>query len=215
MRTVSASRNRTVLLLLGLLLLIGGVLLGLVATGTAATIPGLDRWAPDSTATLGSLLGPAGQYLLIIGITTTVIAAIFALWWLLHQIPTKAPTTPYRRSEDADHGTVTLEPPVLARAVEDQLQALPGITGAHAELAGSARHPQLLATLTLAPRTDVQRVLGQVYTTVIADLEASLETGLDHVGLEIDATRESTGSAKTSVRRTHSQPQEQQQPSLA
>lgn len=215
MRTVSASRNRTVLLLLGLLLLIGGVLLGLVATGTAATIPGLDRWAPDSTATLGSLLGPAGQYLLIIGITTTVIAAIFALWWLLHQIPTKAPTTPYRLSEDADHGTVTLEPPVLARAVEDQLQALPGITGAHAELAGSARHPQLLATLTLAPRTDVQRVLGQVYTTVIADLEASLETGLDHVGLEIDATRESTGSAKTSVRRTHSQPQEQQQPSLA
>ncbi|MDA4829671.1 MULTISPECIES: hypothetical protein [Actinomycetes] len=215
MRTVSASRNRTVLLLLGLLLLIGGVLLGLVATGTAATIPGLDRWAPDSTATLGSLLGPAGQYLLIIGITTTVIAAIFALWWLLHQIPTKAPTTSYRLSEDADHGTVTLEPPVLARAVEDQLQALPGITGAHAELAGSARHPQLLATLTLAPRTDVQRVLGQVYTTVIADLEACLETGLDHVGLEIDATRESTGSAKTSVRRTHSQPQEQQQPSLA
>ena len=208
MRTVPASRNRTVLLLLGLLLLIGGVLLGLVATGTAATIPGLDRWAPDSTATLGSLLGPAGQYLLIIGITTTVIAAIFALWWLLHQIPTKTPTTAYRLNEDADHGTVSLEPSVLARAVEEQLEALPGVTGAHAEMAGSAHHPQLLATLTLAPRTDVHGVLGQVYTTVIADLEACLETRLEHVGLEIDATREAAGSTKTSVRRVGAETQQ-------
>ncbi|MDV5999558.1 hypothetical protein IUU84_08225 [Kocuria rhizophila] len=215
MRTVSASRNRTVLLLLGLLLLAGGIILGLIATGTAATIAGMNRWAPDSTASLGSLLGPAGQYLLIIGITATVIAAIFALWWLLHQIPTKAPTTAYRMSEDADHGTVTVEPAVLARAVEDQLEALPGVTGAHAELAGSARHPELLAALTLAPRIDVQWVLRQVYTTVITDLQTCLETGLEHVSLEIDTTRESAGSTKTSVRRAGPEPQEQQQPTLA
>lgn len=202
MRTISASRNRTLLLLLGLLLLVGGVLLGLLATGAAATVPWMNRWAPDASASLGSLSGPAGEYLLAIGIAVTVLAAIFALWWLAHQIPTKDRTTPYRLTDDGDHGTVTVEPSVLAHAVEDQLEALPGITRARAELAGSARHPELLATITLAPRAGVERILGEVYGTVIADLETSLETRLEHVGLEIDATRESAGSAKTSVRGT-------------
>lgn len=202
MRTVSGLRNRTLLLLLGLLLLVGGILLGLVATAAAATVPWMNQWAPSPSTSLGSLLEPANQYLLAIGIAVTVIAGLFALWWLAHQIPAKDRTSPYRLADDDDHGTVTVAPGVLAQAVEDQLEALPGVSRAHAELAGSARHPELVATITLAPHTSVEWLLGQVYGTVIADLETSLETRLEHVGLALDATRDSASSSKTSVRGT-------------
>ena len=205
MRTVSGSRNRTILLILGIVLLLAGVLLGALASGLAAQIPGVSSWAPESSAALGSLLGPLSQYLLVLGIAGAVdrsLSPIIGLWWLLAQIPRKDRTSPYRLQDDADHGIMTVDPKVLAQAVEDQLQALPGVTRAHADLAGSAHHPELTAKLTLAARTSVDRVLGEVYGTVVTDLETALETRLEHVGLQLDVARESAGDSKTSTRGT-------------
>lgn len=193
MRTISASRNRTLLFLLGALLLLAGVALGLVATGTVS-------WAPAPQTALGSLLEPVGEYLLPLGIAATVLATLLGLWWLAHQIPTKDRTIPYRLADDPATGTVTVEPSVLAQAVQEQLEGLPGITRARAELAGTAAHPELLIRASLSPRTEVARVLEQIYGEAVPDLEAALETRLTHVAVELDATRESAGSAKTSVR---------------
>ena len=214
MRTVSGSRNRTILLILGIVLLLAGVLLGALASGLAAQIPGVSSWAPESSAALGSLLGPLNQHLLVLGIAATVLAALFGLWWLLAQIPRKDRTSPYRLQDDADHGIMTVDPKVLAQAVEDQLQALPGVTRAHADLAGSAHHPELTAKLTLAARTSVDRVLGEVYGTVVTDLETALETRLEHVGLQLDVARESAGDSKTSTRGTSARTGADQQPAL-
>lgn len=91
---------------------------------------------------------------------------------------------------------------MLAQAVQAQLEGLPRITRARAELAGTAGHPELLIRASLGPRTEVARVLEQIYGEAVPDLEAALETRLTHVAVELDATRESAGSAKTSVRGT-------------
>lgn len=200
MRTVSGTRNRTILLVLGLVLLVVGVALALLATGTATRISGAATWIPESSTTLGSVLGPANQYMLPIGIAVTVVVGLLALWWLLCQIPSKDHTGDYRLADDLEHGIVSVGPGVLARAVQDQLEDLPWITRAHAELAGTAGHPELLIRLALAPRTSVNRLLEQVYGTVVRDLETALETRLEHVCLELHVTREASGNAKTSTR---------------
>lgn len=197
MRTVSGPRNRTILVLLGLILLLGATALGLWAS----------TWAPDTSATLGSLLGTLVNYPLLIAIVTTVIAVVFGLWWLFAQIPRKADTGPYRLVDDPDRGTVTVAPGVLARAVEDQLRAIPGITRALVQLAGTAGHPQVFITLTLDPATSLDRILEAVYTTVLPELQTALETPLQHVGLELDAERNPTDNANTSTRGTAAAPQ--------
>lgn len=215
MRTVSAARNRTLLLILGLLLLAEGIGLTLLATGAAAALGGGASGLPGPTATVGSLLGPAGQYLFAIGVAVTVLAVLFGLWWLLHQIPGKPRTTTYRLAGDPENGSVEVDPGVLARAVQDQLDAVPGIEKASVSLLGSARQPEAVVNVTIGPTVPVDWALERVYGEALRDLRTALETPLTHVALQLDAARQTGTSNQSSTRGQSPRSEETAQTSLA
>lgn len=200
MRTVSSARNRTLLIVIGVLLLVGGALLATVSFGLAAQIPWLSTWAPEPQETPGSLLGPVSQYVVPVSVALVVIVVLLALWWLLRQIPTKPRTTSYRISDDPELGTTTIAPSVIARVVEDHLQTLPGISGSQVDLAGTGGHPEILIRSTMGPRGNVNRVVEAIYGRVVQDAQNALQTEFAHVGVELDADRESASSRNSSTR---------------
>lgn len=210
MRTVSGPRNRTLLIILGIILILIGALLGLLSSGALSAMP----WAPDQATSLGSLAQPAQGYLIVLAIIAVVLF-LLALWWLIAQIPTKDRTLPYRVADDPRHGIATVQPETVARAVQDQLEAIPGVTRAQAQLAGTAEEPELLARLTSSPRADINRVLEQFYRGVVRDLENAMGNPLRHVGVSLHVGRESTESTKTSVRTTGSASESPEQRALA
>ncbi|MUN64912.1 hypothetical protein GMA12_17495 [Kocuria sediminis] len=199
MRTVSGVRNRILLTVLGLVLVLVGAWLVLVSTGAVSRAPGLGDLAPADGAALGDLLGPLGQVLLPVGTALVVLTLIGALWWLIHQIPTKDRPVDYRLHQDDDHGAVTIAPSVIATAVRTQCEELPGVKRASVDLSGSAREPELFLDLLLTPGASVERVLDQVYGTVVADLTQALEVELAHVAVRLDVSRAAAWDTRTAV----------------
>jgi hypothetical protein len=199
MRTVSGARNRILLTLLGLVLALAGTWLVLLATGAVSRVPGLGELAPADGAALGDLLGPLGQVLLPVGTALVGLTLLGALWWLAHQIPTRDRPVDYRLHQDDDHGTVTIAPSVIAAAVRTQCEELPEVRRAGVELSGSAREPELLLDLTLTPGASVERVLDQVYGTVVADLTQALEVEPAHVAVRLDVSRTAARDTRTAV----------------
>ena len=202
MRTVSGTRNRALLTVLGLVLTLAGVWLVLLATGTAARLQGVSALAPAEGAAVGDLLGPVDQLLLPVGIALTVLAGLVALWWLAHQVPTRDRPVDYRLQDDDDHGVVSIAPSVIAAAVQAQCEELPDVKRAAVELAGSARDPELLLDLTLAPGASVDRVLDQVYGAVVLDVAIALEVELAHVAVRLDVARAAPRDTQVAVQGT-------------
>lgn len=208
MRTVSGARNRGLLTALGLVLTLAGVWLALLATGTASRLQGVDALVPAEGAAVGDLLGLVDQVLLPAGLALVVLVLLVSLWWLAHQVPTKGRPVDYRLQDDDDHGVVSIAPSVIATAVRAQCEELPDVTRATAELAGSARDPELLLDLTLAPDASVDRVLEQVYGTVVLDVAVALEVELAHVAVRLDVARAAPRDTRVAVQGTRPRAEE-------
>lgn len=202
MRTVSGARNRILLTVLGLVLVLAGAWLVLVSTDAVSRVPGLGELAPADEAALGDLLGPLGQMLLPVGTALVALTLIGALWWLTHQIPTRDQPVDYRLHQDDDHGAVTIAPSVIATALRTQCEELPEVKRASVELSGSARDPELFLDLTLTPAASVERVLDQVYGTVVADLTQALEVEPAHVAVRLDVSRAPARDTRTAIQKT-------------
>lgn len=202
MRTVSGARNRILLILLGLVLALAGAWLVLTSTGAVSRVPELGELAPADGAALGDLLGPLGQVLLPAGTALIALTLIGALWWLAHQIPTRDRPVDYRLHQDDDHGAVTIAPSVIATAVRTQCEELPEVKRASVELFGSARDPEVFLDLTLTPGASLERVLDQVYGTVVTDLTQALEVEPAHVAVRLDVSRAAARDTRTAVQKT-------------
>jgi copper chaperone CopZ len=125
-----------------------------------------------------------------------LILGILGLLWIIAQIPRKNPAQPYRLHEDPATGFTTCDPAVVAAAVEQQINALPGVISSSAMLRGTSTAPELTAKVTVDNRADVQDVIAAIQTTVLPDLSTALETQLRRVGLqlEVDSRSQNTGA---------------------
>ncbi|WP_042401917.1 hypothetical protein [Streptacidiphilus carbonis] len=148
--------NRTLLALVGLVLLAGGALL---------LAGGLDlnhRWhlglPSDWTVTdpHHAVLAPADRVRwrdagwwwpsVLAGLAA---ATLLSLWWLLAQLRRGA--VDRIAVPDTDDIPVRVRGAALARAVAEEAEQLPGVSRARVRLLGSARHPRARLALTLEP----------------------------------------------------------------
>jgi hypothetical protein len=121
--------NRTVLVLIGLVLLavgVGGLLLSLDLTGGAT---GRLPVVPDLVA--GFVIGTA--WLPWAAAAAALVVALLGLWWLLAQFRVDWPTQ-LDLTGDRPDGTTTLAAGALTDAVEDDAASIRGVTGASASL---------------------------------------------------------------------------------
>ncbi len=112
---------------------------------------------------------------------------VFALFWLLAQIPRRNQARAFRlHGNDGATGYTTCEPKVLTTAAEDETGALSGAT---ALLRGTASEPELAIDVRFDDRADdVQDILENIHTQVAANLETGLETPLRKVAVLFNVT---------------------------
>ncbi|MGF9664252.1 hypothetical protein AAIH25_20540 [Arthrobacter crystallopoietes] len=197
MRQHAGALNRTWLAILGILVLAGGVLVLLIASGTLQTISSaiVPAGSPVMTVDLHAVFGPA--YATAIVLAAGLITGALGLWWILAQIPRKNPAGKYRLHRDPASGTTLCDPSVLASAVEHQVNTLPGVVGSSALLRGTATEPELTMKVTINNRADVQDLLHRINTDVIADLSTALETPMRRTGIQIEVSSRNASSGTT------------------
>jgi hypothetical protein len=168
MTTPADTANRVVLLLLGLLTLAAGGLglaLSMGAWGsTEADRPVLSetlRGYPDDNPWFWWAV--AGVALL---------TAVLCLLWLRAQLRTRR-VSRVDRTTDPREGYTTIHAAAIARAVEDEVEAIPGVTSASARIHDN---PRLRVALTVAmtDTTDIDRLRTQLEDHVVAHLRQAV-----------------------------------------
>ncbi|MGM0929378.1 MAG: hypothetical protein ACQEXN_06695 [Actinomycetota bacterium] len=197
MRQHAGSLNRIWLAILGILVLAGGVLILLIASGTLQTISSeiVPAGSPVVTVDLPAVFAPA--YATAIVLVAGLITGALGLWWILAQIPRKNPAGKYRLHRDPASGTTLCDPSVLASAVEHQVNTLPGVVGSSALLRGTATEPELTMKVTVTKRADVQDLLHRINTDVIPDLSTALETPMRRTGIQIEVSSRNANTGTT------------------
>lgn len=199
MKKRAGAANRTWLIILGLILLLAGVLVLLLATGTLDTMTAgaspdaADRSVPGARDALTQGRYTAGAVLL-----AGLLLAVLGLWWILAQVPRTRAAGTFRLQEDPARGVTSCDPSVLASAVEYETDQLPGVAGTSAVLRGTAENPDLTLKVTVNADADVRDVISQIQHQVVPNLVTALEAPLRSLGLQIEASSKSSGGAAAS-----------------
>lgn len=182
--TRSAWLERTLLTLLGLLLLAGGVVALLVGTGVFGTgrapRPVLDPIAVDFLH----------RYLLsarIAAIVLGMLLLVLGLWWALRSLrPERKPDLVL---DDTAGGELTVTSSALADAIKADAMTVQGVERARARLVGNEDDPALRLTLWLQQGADLRAVWDGLDQQVLSRARHAL--GLSRlptaIRLELDA----------------------------
>lgn len=179
-----ARLNRTVLALLGLLLLLAGALVLLVGSG--ATTVGLPV-AADAPLLPPTYDPPA--WLPWAGTAAAAIVGLAALRWLAAQAVRVPAGTNWRLADDARAGATLLSTTVAAAPLAAEISTYPGVRTATARLVGVHQHPELHIRITMddcAALSDLRHRIDEVAIPRLID-------ALDLPALDADLLLRPTG----------------------
>src|SRR4051794_25045734 len=144
-----ARLNRTVLAVLGLLLLLTGAFVLLVGSGAAPTVTARLPARADVPMLPDGFVAPA--WLPWVGLAAAAVVGLAALGWLVAQ-PARAPATgTWQLADDPRGGTTELDTATAAAPLAEEISTYAGVRAATARLAGAHQHPS--CTCASPPRT--------------------------------------------------------------
>ncbi|MBO0909551.1 hypothetical protein [Arthrobacter sunyaminii] len=181
MRHHAGTANRVWLTILALLCLAAGVYLLLLASGVIGTAGSPVLSGPPEDVT-GADYAPGG--VLIAGL----ILGTLGLWWMLVQIPRRVEADTFRLQENPARGITVCNPSVLAAAVEDDTERIPGVVDSTALLRGTAEEPDLTLKITVNAWADIREVMDQIEGAVVPHLAMALENPLHSLGVQLEAS---------------------------
>jgi hypothetical protein len=180
----STAGERTLAVVVGLLLLVAGCLVTLLCYGVFGTArasrPLIDPMIVDALAAQ-PLLARFGA------IVAGLLLAVLGLVWTAHSLrPERHPDLVLDGGRDT---AIVVSAAAAAEAVATQAAALPGVGRARARLLGTEAAPAMRITLWLTGEADVRDVLARLDDEVLATARSSLGlTALPAaVWLELDA----------------------------
>ncbi|WP_181578462.1 alkaline shock response membrane anchor protein AmaP [Arthrobacter sp. AQ5-05] len=177
--------NRTWLGILGFLVLMTGSIVILQAGGMLQGIMNTPpAGARVATADLHAVF--AQSWVQAALLTIGVIVGVLGLLWMIAQIPRPNKVAAYRFHTEESGGRTLCDPAVLARAVEEHINTIPGVVSSAAKLYGTARSPEVSLKATLNDRADIQAVLLGIQSTVLPTLGAALEAPVTSSRIQID-----------------------------
>lgn len=163
--------DRTVVALLGLLLLAGGVL------GLVRSAGGFGRAAADAALVTDGQVSLAERYSPWTWVALAVagaLVALLALRWLMAQLRTDGLRTLDLEPDDA-HGTTTLQSSAVSTAVREEVEGYRGVSGASASLHDDPHHPRLELRVDVDDRADLVEVRRRVEQEAVAHVRQALE----------------------------------------
>jgi hypothetical protein len=180
----SASGDRWLTVLIGLVLLVVGVGVTLLSYGVfgvaRAGRPLLDPIMLDTVAAEPLLWR-------VVAIVGGVLLAVFGLTWVARSVrPEPRPDVVLNGGTDT---TIRVSSAAAGEAVASQAETLPGVARARARLVGATAAPALRVTLWLADDADVRAVLARLHDEVLATAGASLDLPSLPVAVRLELER--------------------------
>lgn len=163
--------NRTALIVVGLILVLGGVagaLLGYGAVGAeraASTV--LDNPVARFVGDYGAWIWPLAAFV-------GVLAALFGLRWLYQIGFSTDRAGEVAVPEDAAGGRTTLSSGALTRAVTEELEGYRGVSAASARMLGDPDTPHLVLGVVAEDSADLAEIRRRVQTDAIAHCRQAL-----------------------------------------
>ncbi|WP_232662030.1 alkaline shock response membrane anchor protein AmaP [Pseudonocardia sp. TRM90224] len=177
----SAARDRSLVVLIGLVLLAAGVLVALLSYGVFG-VPRASRPLLDPMIVDALRAQP-----LAARITAIVVGALLALLGLLWAAGSVRPERrPDLVLEAGAETSIVVSSGAAADAVATEARRLPGVAKARARLVGPATAPALRVTLWLADDADVAQVLRRFDDEVLGTARESLGITTLPVGVLLD-----------------------------
>lgn len=176
MRTRVGAANRTVLTLLGVLLLAAGVLGLALATG----VFGRQRTGQPVLAETVRTFPHRHAWFWWVVAAAAVIIALLALRWLLAQLATNRANR-IDRTTNARDGYTIVHAGALAEAVEDDAASIPGVTSAAAYV---SRPLRVVLRVVLADDADIGSVRSSLESSTIPHIRQALNQ--DDVPINIE-----------------------------
>lgn len=180
----SASGDRWLLMLLGLVLVAAGVLVALLGYGVfgagRASRPLLDPMIVDALRARPLLWRS-------VAIACGVVLAVLGLGWAARSLrPERRPDLVLDGGADT---SIVVTAAAAAEAVAGQAGGLPGVGRARARLVGSDAAPALRVTLWLTDDADVRAVLRGLHGEVLATARSSLGLAALPVAVRLELDR--------------------------
>jgi hypothetical protein len=171
--------NRTVLTVLGLLLVAAG------AAGLATALGLFGRRLSDQP-----VLGPAVEDFVaanrwfwpVVAIAAALLA-LLCLWWLLSQARSNR-VSQLRLATDPQRGHTTLSASALTDAVTGEIEGYHGVTRAAAHLSGTSTAPRLSLTVALDGRVGPGEIHRRITVEAIPHARQALST--DHLPTRLE-----------------------------
>ena len=173
-----ARLNRTVLAVLGLLLLLSGAFVLLVGSGAAPTATARLPVRADLPILPAGFT--AGPWLPWIGLAAAVVVGVAALWWLVAQTVRAPPTGTWQLADDPRRGTTELNTAAAAAPLAEEVSTYPGVRAATARLVGAHQHPRLHLRVTAEDGAALPDLRQRIDEVAVPRLVGALDlTALD------------------------------------
>jgi hypothetical protein len=163
--------NRTILLLLAVLLIAAGLGAGAASTGAFGTAT---RHSPLTANPAGDFIGAQGDWLWPVTALAAAIVALLALRWLLALLFSTDRSGDLLIHPDGSAGRTTLATGALTEAVVEEIESYRGVNSARARLLGEPEDPELVITATLEETADLVALRQRIETRALTHARTAI-----------------------------------------
>jgi hypothetical protein len=172
-----ARANRTLLIVLGIVVLAAGAFSLLTSYGVLPT-PG---FGPDRPVITSG--APPLSWVRYVVVVVAILLGLACLWYLSRQTRRRPKARTWRLSGNAETGYTRLHTATAIEPLVSELENYPGVVAAAAWLSGGPDRPGLLIRLRTDHQADLPALREEIHTEAIPRLRAALE--LDEVPTSI------------------------------
>lgn len=178
--------NRTMLLLLGLILLVGGVAALLSNQGvfskTLADKPLFDNF-------ISQFIGDNGSWLWPVFAVFCAIIALLCLRWIATLLTSTDRAGDMTLPGDKSAGRTTVRGWAFTTALVTEIETYRGVDNAHARLVGDDNSPDLVVQVTAMSSVDIGALRSRIETEALAHARQALDRPDLPIRLDLDVSR--------------------------
>lgn len=164
--------NRTVLILLGLLLLGAGTGALLLSTGVFGRT--LEDGSLFDNAT-SRYIGAHGSWIWAAAAVVSVLVSFLVLRWLAALLLTTDRADDIMLGGDHARGATTIRPGAISSALDTELQSYRGVESSKTRLVGDAASPTLVVTVTAARNAGLAQLRSRIESEALAHARTVLD----------------------------------------
>lgn len=191
MRSVSGVLNRTVLAGCGFIIVAAASWLLASGFNVAQFWPNTAPFLPNAQKRVDSVIAAQAYLFLPTAALVSALAIVAGLALLIMQLPRKTATSPLRLSDSKGVLLAIVSPDVLAQALSERTQNIPGIERCTVWVTGSSSNLWVQASITVSQGCEIKWTVADLRRQLESDVTKSLGTSPRQIDVLIRLERSS------------------------